>query len=77
MSSSYTPPDYAEWLTKIDQVIARMIGGADVSSYSIGGMTFTNRSLDEVLDHRASILELYEEQQGGSSTTLVDNSGEY
>lgn len=77
MSDTYEEPNYADWLRSIDQVIARMSAGADVSSYSVGGMTFTNRSLDEVLRHRAAILDLYNESQAGSSVTLVDNSEDY
>ena len=74
MSGTYTPPDYAVWLTAIDTAIAAKLAGSDVTSYSIGGMQFTKQSLDQMLNHRERILALYNEEQAGGNVTLADQS---
>ena len=74
MSSTYTPPDYAAWLTVLDQQIAKMNAGATVASYTIAGMTFTKRSLADVLEHRERILGMYNREQAGGNVVLADQS---
>ena len=73
-STTYEPPDYADWLRKLDQVIARM-STSDVVTYSIAGMTFTKRGLSEVMNHRERVLALYNNELAGGNVTLADMSG--
>jgi len=75
MSGTYTPPDYAVWLTALDAAIAAKLAGADVTSYSIGGMQFVKQTLDQMLNHRERILALYNAEKAGGNVTLSDMSG--
>jgi hypothetical protein len=77
MSGTYTPPDYAVWITQCDQVIAAKIAGMDISSYSIAGRSVTNRSLAEVMDMRERFLALYNEEKAGGNVALADQSRVY
>jgi hypothetical protein len=74
MSGTYTPPDYAVWLTAIDNAITAKLSGADVTSYSIGGVQFVKQSLDQMLNHRERILALYNEEKAGGNVALADQS---
>lgn len=74
MSTTYTPPDYAAWLTVLDQQIAKFNAGATISSYTIAGMTFTKRSLSDVIDHRERILAMYNRELAGGNVVLADQS---
>ena len=76
MSGTYTPPDYAAWLTAIDAAIAAKLAGSDVTSYSIGGMQFVKQPLDQMLNHRERILALYNAERAGGNVTLSDMSNE-
>lgn len=74
MSGTYTPPDYAAWLTTLDAAIAAKLAGSDVTQYSIGGMQFVKQTLDQMLNHRERILALYNAEQAGGNVTLSDMS---
>lgn len=72
--TTYTEPNYADWLRAIDAQLEAWASGASIASYTIAGRTFTRAQAGALMDFREYVYGLYLRQTRGN-VTLVDMSG--
>ena len=66
--TTYTEPNYADWLRSIDEQLAAWASGASISSYSIAGRSFTRGNSEALIAFREYIYGLYRRKTYGNIT---------
>jgi hypothetical protein len=73
-STTYTEPNYADWLRAIDAQLEAWASGASITSYSIAGRTFTKAQSQNLIAFREYVYGLYQRKTYGNVTLANMNS---
>jgi len=72
--TTYTEPNYADWLRSIDDQLAAWASGASISSYSIAGRSFSKSQAENLIAFREYVYGLYNRKTYGN-VTLANMAG--